>query len=432
MPIDPRMVAWDEPPTIDEKMVKWDEPKKPKPAWANAIEQGFGGIVDPILRMGTGMISKPISDIAGLGAIPLHAMGMIQTDPRQIQQNIQQGMTFEPRTEAGASPYNPLNAIPNAIGSAIDYIRPNEAQDPASWSGAGQNALREAIPQALSIGLMRGGLFPTESAGKALQSAGKRTMTSALKPTLAAHQSGDAATAAQVMLDKGLNVTPNGAAALESALSDINQQISNRISNSPARVDLGDALRGVPQLRDRFLNQVDPIPDMEAIQGVVNRFSTSPRFTYNRASGVMDMPIQDAQAIKQGTYRVLSGKYGEQGSALTEAQKTLARGLKEGIAQAEPAVAAMNAEESKLISTLGVVERRVLMQMNNNPQGLAALAKNPAAWANMMADKSPLFKSLAARLLNSSGSALEGAQLSPITRFTILSAPQLPKDKPQE
>ena len=146
----------------------------------------------------------------------------------------------------------------------------------------------------------------------------------------------------------------------------------------------------------------------------------------------MDMPIQDAQAIKQGTYRVLSGKYGEQGSALTEAQKTLARGLKEGIAQAEPAVAAMNAEESKLISTLGVVERRVLMQMNNNPQGLAALAKNPAAWANMMADKSPLFKSLAARLLNSSGSALEGAQLSPITRFTILSAPQLPKDKPQE
>lgn len=398
----------------------------------SVLEESIGAVVDPILKMATGMVAKPVSDIAGLGAIPLHAMGLIQTDPRQIQQNVQQGMTYEPRTESGASPYNPLNAIPNAIGSAIDYIRPNEAQNPASWSGAGQNALREAIPQALSLALMRGGLFPAKSVGKSLQSAGERTMTSALKPTLAAHQSGDAATAVKTMLDRGLNVTPSGVAQLEATLDEINQQIAGRIANSPARVDLGDALKGVPTLKDKFRNQVDPGPDMDAIQGVVNRFSTSPRFGYNKSTGVMDMPIQDAQAIKQGTYRVLSGKYGEQGSALTEAQKTLARGLKEGIAKSEPMVAALNAEESKLISTLGVAERRVLMQMNNNPQGLAGLAKDPAAWANMMADKSPLFKSLIARMLNSSGRAIEGAQLSPITRFTILSAPQLPKDKPQE
>ena len=37
------------------------------------------------------------------------------------------------------------------------------------------------------------------------------------------------------------------------------------------------------------------------------------------------MNASDAQAMKQGTYQVLKGKYGEQGSASVEAQKALAR-----------------------------------------------------------------------------------------------------------
>src|SRR5206468_3026519 len=108
-----------------------------------------------------------------------------------------------------------------------------------------------------------------------------------------------------------------------------------------------------------------------------------------------------AQELKQGTYRILASKYGEQGSAATEAQKALARGLKEGISEKVPAVAGLNAEESKLINALEVAERRALMDGNKNFGGLAWLAHSPATWAAFMADKSALFKSLVARMMHS-------------------------------
>jgi hypothetical protein len=124
---------------------------------------------------------------------------------------------------------------------------------------------------------------------------------------------------------------------------------------------------------------------------------------------------------------VLSKKYGQMGGAEVEAQKGLARGLKEEIANAVPEIAGLNAQESKLITTLNVTERRALMEMNKNPMGLASLASNPASWAAFMADKSALFKSLTARMLNSSNSglraaapALENAMAKPVLRNSAL------------
>jgi hypothetical protein len=113
------------------------------------------------------------------------------------------------------------------------------------------------------------------------------------------------------------------------------------------------------------------------------------------------MPVQLAQQLKQGTYRAISDRaYGEQGSASIEAQKALARGLKEEIAANVPEVRALNAEESKLLTALPLVERRVLMDANKNPAGLSWLARTPEAFAGFMLDRSPLFKSLVARMLN--------------------------------
>jgi hypothetical protein len=119
------------------------------------------------------------------------------------------------------------------------------------------------------------------------------------------------------------------------------------------------------------------------------------------------MPVQLAQELKQGTYAALGKKsYGELKGADTEAQKALARGLKEEIATAVPAVSKLNAQESKLLTTLDVTERRVLMEANKNPMGLAWLASHPAAWAAFMADRSGPFKSLAARIVNKNAEAV--------------------------
>ena len=48
------------------------------------------------------------------------------------------------------------------------------------------------------------------------------------------------------------------------------------------------------------------------------------------------------------------------------------------------------------------------MEMNKNPLGLASLAAHPVSFLAFMADKSALFKSLAARMVNATGQAAPG------------------------
>jgi len=94
------------------------------------------------------------------------------------------------------------------------------------------------------------------------------------------------------------------------------------------------------------------------------------------------------------------------GSAETEAQKSIARGLKDEIADAVPEVAPLNARESDLLNALKVSERRALIEINKNPMGLSLLASNPATWAAFMADRSAGFKAIVARMLYSGQKAI--------------------------
>ncbi len=113
------------------------------------------------------------------------------------------------------------------------------------------------------------------------------------------------------------------------------------------------------------------------------------------------VPVQTAQALKQGTYQAIGDRaYGELSGAATEAQKALARGLKQEIAKAVPEIAGLNARESSLLNALTPVERRVLIEGNKNPNGLALIARSPSMWAAFMLDRSAAFKSIMARALN--------------------------------
>jgi Fe-S cluster assembly scaffold protein SufB len=110
--------------------------------------------------------------------------------------------------------------------------------------------------------------------------------------------------------------------------------------------------------------------------------------------------VQLAQEMKQGTYKRLREKYGELGSADTEAQKALARGLKEEIAATVPEVGPMNARESSLLNAKEILDKRVLTAGNKNPLGIGGLSPRLGNLAAMMTDRSELVKSLIARGLN--------------------------------
>lgn len=313
------------------------------------------------------------------------------------------------------------NAITRAAGGVINgaatagLVNPEEAGKGAVIGGIAPGVVRAAGSAGQAVGNKLSDLA---------DSASKRLMQSAIKPTIKQRASGDADTAIETLLQYGISPTKAGVNKLKALIDDLNTQISTSIGNSTATVSKQKVLQALDDVKTKFTNQVSPTGDLNAIKGVADDFAAHP------ALGAGDaIPVQQAQEMKQGTYRVLSKKYGEAGSAQTEAQKGLARGLKEEVATAVPGIQGLNAEESRLITTLGVAERRALLEMNKNPVGLTMLAHNPIAAAGFLADRSAAFKAIAARMINNAataagavGNKLIGAASNPLLRASGIQA----------
>jgi hypothetical protein len=230
----------------------------------------------------------------------------------------------------------------------------------------------------------------------------KWLMQSALKPTLEQLKSGQAKTAVDTLLEYGINPTKKGVNILKNKIDDLNTQINERIANSTATISRNDVLTSLQKVKQRFGEQADPVSDLLAIEKTGENFA---------ASHPKQLSVQLAQKLKRGTYRALSGKYGEEGAASVEAQKALASGLRKGIGDKVEGVNALNAEESKLLNTLEVTERRALMEMNKNPAGIALLTQSPEQFALFMADKSAAFKGLLARMIYKGGQVLGSGEI---------------------
>ena len=319
-------------------------------------------------------------------------------------------------------------AAPSALGSVASKI-PQAAKYAELLSSGGFNMGNAATKSKLADALIRGTVGAAEGYGTgalinpkdagtasalqgtlsavipaALQAArptAEYLMQSAMKPTLKQLKSGQAKTAVDTLLELGINPTNKGVEQLKGHILDTNQKIADALSSSNAIVNKEKVLQRLGDVEAKFANQVAPMSDVNAIKNIGQEFMASNKPALEMPQ--QNIPVQLAQKLKQGTYKVLSGKYGEAGSAATEAQKALARGLKEEIASEVPAIVGLNAHESKLIDTLNVAERRALMDMNKNPAGLALLAHDPSTALAFMADKSAAFKALAARLINQVG-----------------------------
>lgn len=411
----------------------------PKPAAPKAKEAGFmesasSAIAEPIMALGSGAIAYPAGAVAGFGGLALEGLRQAglpipERDPLKIQQDIQQGMTYQPRTQAGQTVMAPLQWLGEQIGGAAGGAR--ELVAPPRTSGPLQSAIGAGVEEGVKqlptfLGAAAPKIAGATSGG--LRSGAERLMQSALKPTLGSLQTGKAQSAIDTLLEKGINPTKGGAEALQGRIDVLNDQIVQRIAASPLKIDKAAVLGPIKEKLDQFVKQVTPSTDLAAIQRAWEDFMNHPLLDKDIPvktvdTGILDasgkpitrttaahkaegIPVPLAQALKQGTYRSLGEKaYGELKGADIEAQKALARGLKEEIAKAVPEVRPLNAEESKLLTALNQVERRVLMSANRNPIGLGWLTANPARFVGWLADRSDLFKSLVARMLNTGSRA---------------------------
>lgn len=316
-----------------------------------------------------------------------------------------EGLVAPSRELVAADPQNTMEQMASTGGEIVG----------AGAAGGGLGSVRAALLTGASAG---GGVVGEQIAGEpgrvvgtlaapvaslakpAIEAGAKSLMQSALKPTLKDLSSGKAARAVETMLEEGLNPTNAGNAELRRKIAELKREVSEVIQNSPATVNkqaVGQELQGT---LDKFSKQVSARSDLDAIRKTWDDFVNHPLLKGD------DIPVQLAQEMKQGTYKVLEKKYGQQGTAEVEAQKAIARGLRKEIEKEVPEVIGLNARESKLIDTLKVSERRALMDLNKNPMGLTLLAENPAAALGFMADKSALFKSLLARMMYGSQKVL--------------------------
>lgn len=110
------------------------------------------GIGEAALNLGSGLVAKTAGDVAGLGTIAGSALGLTKKDPRQVQEDVTKGLTYEPRSTLGknVAEYNPLALIGKGVGAvanaAGDAIGGGQAGD--TLRGAAGNLTREALQQA--------------------------------------------------------------------------------------------------------------------------------------------------------------------------------------------------------------------------------------------------------------------------------------------
>ncbi len=191
----------------------------------------------------------------------------------------------------------------------------------------------------------------------------------------------------QTGLRERMPVSQEGLDKLKITKDGINKQIEGLISNAPASLEINplDVTKPVNQTMRTFGNQVNPSSDLGTIKGVKGEFLAKhsspfvgplqPQITQSGGTKITNfspprpmvkdpISLPAAQAEKQGTYKMLEGKYDELGSAATEGQKALARGLKDQIAAKLPAVSPLNAREGKLIDLQGPLSRSLNVEAN--------------------------------------------------------------------
>jgi hypothetical protein len=250
-------------------------------------------------------------------------------------------------------------------------------------AGVAANVVGQAIP------MLFGGNVSGSAAAPVMEKGAEKLMQSALKPASRDIVSGDAARAVKTLLEQGANITSAGAAKLRSHINKLSGEVAQMIAASPATVDKAHAASEVYKTLQKFRQQVNPGADTKAILKAWEEFS--------QMVGAK-IPVQVAQALKQGTYKVLADKYAKVGGAVdneaaTQAQMAMARGLRQGIEEAVPGVGQVNAKEAELINALELAEKRAGFAGNKDLGGIAWIASNPKAAAAMMMDRSAAFKS---------------------------------------
>lgn len=407
-----------------ERELAQKKPSAPTSKIANAEESPYslknlaGGAIEPNLSLLSGAVAGPLSGIAGMAGSMLPGP---EGQGADWTRNVGNALTYEPRTAGGQAGLSAVAYPFQKLAEGADYLGGKATDITGSPAvGAGINTAAQALPMLLGAKSL-----PMRAAEDSLPGAAARSlMQRAIKPSPDDMVSGAGNRAINTMLKERISPTAGGLEKMNRLTGDLNQQVESSIANSPATVSMRSVGGRLSDPYQRALTQVNPKTDIAAVQGVWDEFANSPlirreigsqfgpdtqvRTASPSSSAVandVSIPVQLAHALKKGTYRSVGEKaYGELGTASTEAQKALARGLREEVAKAVPEVQAPLAREAALMNVKDVAANKVLARGNMNPLGLSGLRiDNLPAATTFLADRSPWFKGWLAQRMYDAG-----------------------------
>lgn len=299
---------------------------------------------------------------------------------------------------AGESMRQNINRI---VGNPAPASATEAAKDigKAGVIGGASDLIGGLTTKALAAGLAP--LMRTE-AGALMQSAVKPGIKATAK-AMAGNADPASTPIVKTLLNEGVNVTPGGIEKLTRIIKASNDDIKAALDAVPGdvRLDPGKIAARVDPLIERASKQANPEADVKMLREAKEEFLRK----YDNPTSILKQEgptVIEGQASKQATYKALGEKaYGELKGPQIEAQKALARGYKEDIAEEAAKygadINAPNAREGAAITTRDAVARRVAAAGNRDPIALAWLAHNPTAGLLFLMERSPAVKSMLAR-----------------------------------
>lgn len=312
---------------------------------------------------------NPVSALYGARDLAAHPINSLKADSEARQAVYQKAEdAFKKGDYAGGSAHLLYSFIP-MLGPQLsqaggDFQQGNYAKGAGASVGLGLSMVApEVLPSAI------GKLAPKA----AMEALSKRMYQSALKPPPGSYSTAEVSNMVNTGLDNKIPVSEAGASRLNQLVSDLNDKVKAQIAGgakSGATIDPYDVSVRADQIKAKFANQVNPEADAAAIDSSKQEFlrqNSIPPASGIGPSQPNPIPVDEAQALKQGTYRQLKANaYNGMSNATVEAQKALARGIKEELETQFPEIKGLNAREGQMINLDGALERAIRRTNNRD------------------------------------------------------------------
>lgn len=300
---------------------------------------------------------NPIAGVKGAAQLTAHPIDTLKSDAdarNQIYTSAESAFKKGNYAEGAAHLLNAAIPLlgPQMDAAGNDFLQGNYAKGSGAAVGMG---LGLAAPEALkNVNISLPGSAVADDLSK-------RMYQSSLKPPPGSYSQPEVQSMVKTGLENDIPISAEGRTKLSGLIDDLNDKVKQQItagSQAGMTVNKFDVASRLGQTAKKFSNQVTPISDLQNISDAGNEF------LHNQPINISAL---DAQALKSGTYQQLKETaFGSLKNSTIEAQKALARGLKEELQAQFPEIKELNSQEGQAINLDGALERAVNRTTNRD------------------------------------------------------------------